>query len=63
MTILVVYVDDMMVIGYDFEEIEDLKDKLAKEFELKTWEVLDIFLAYNRKGEYMCFKESTFLIF
>ena len=35
MTILLVYVDDIIVIGDDFEELQNLKGKLAKKFEIK----------------------------
>ena len=34
-TILIVYVDDIIVTGDDLEEIEKLKKQLAKELEIK----------------------------
>ena len=43
-TALIVYVDDIIVIGDDVEEMQNLKGKLAKEFEIKDLENLRYFL-------------------
>ena len=44
LTIVIVYVDDIIVTGDDFEEIERLTKKLAKEFEIKDLGRLKYFL-------------------
>ena len=43
-TMLIVYMDNIMVIGDDFEEIQNLKGKLGKEFEIKDLGNLKYFL-------------------
>ena len=43
-SILIVYVDDIIITGDDVEEIKRLKDQLAKEFELKDLGNLKYFL-------------------
>ena len=54
LTIVIVYVDDIIVTRDDFEEIERLTKKLAKEFEIKDLGTLKYFLgievAQSRKG-------------
>jgi hypothetical protein len=42
--ILLVYVDDIIVIGDDFEGIANLKQQLVKEFEIKDLRRLKYFL-------------------
>ena len=53
-TILIVYVDDIIITGDDLEEIEKLKKQLAKEFEIKELGQLKYFLgievAHSRNG-------------
>lgn len=44
MTILIVYVDDIVVIGNDEEETTRLKKGLAREFEIKDLGSLKYFL-------------------
>ncbi|KAK8938972.1 hypothetical protein KSP39_PZI010912 [Platanthera zijinensis] len=44
LTVLIVYVDDIIITGDDKEEIEALKEKLAKEFEVKDLGNLKYFL-------------------
>lgn len=36
MTVLIIYVDDMVITENDFEEISKLLERLAKEFEMKN---------------------------
>ena len=43
-TILIVYVDDIIVIGNDSEEVERIKQMMAKEFEVKDLGALRYFL-------------------
>ena len=43
-TILVVYVDDIVITGDDMEEIKKLKERLGKAFEVKDLDHFDIFL-------------------
>uniref|UniRef100_A0A5B7CIF2 Putative Retrovirus-related Pol polyprotein n=1 Tax=Davidia involucrata TaxID=16924 RepID=A0A5B7CIF2_DAVIN len=43
-TILIVYVDDIVIIGDDAEEMQTLKSYLAKEFEIKDLGSLKYFL-------------------
>ena len=43
-TIFIVYVNDIIVTRDDHEEIQDLKDKLAKEFKIKDLGSLRYFL-------------------
>ena len=53
-TILIVYVDDIIVTEDDLEKIEKLKKQLAKEFEIKELGQLKYFLgievAHSRNG-------------
>lgn len=44
LTVLIVYVDGIIVIGDGFEEIHQLKSRLAKEFEIKDLGDLIYFL-------------------
>ena len=43
-TILIVYVDDIILIGDDLDEMEKLKKILGKEFEIKNLGQLNTFL-------------------
>ena len=43
-TILIVYVDDIIVTGDNFEEIKRIKQMMAKEFEVKELGALKYFL-------------------
>ena len=53
-TILIVYVDDIILTGNDLEEMERLKDVMAREFEIKDLGPLRYFLGMevvrSRKG-------------
>ncbi|KAG6531058.1 hypothetical protein ZIOFF_004828 [Zingiber officinale] len=57
-TILLVYVDDMIVTGDDEVEIQALKSKLTSEFEIKDLGSLKYFLGIevprSKKGIYVC---------
>ena len=56
-TILAVYVDDIVITGNDDEEIKCLKKRLAKSFEVKDLGYLHYFLgievAYGAQGIYL----------
>ena len=43
-TILIVYIDDIIIIGDDYDEMEQLKEFLSEEFELKDLGTLKYFL-------------------
>lgn len=45
--ILIVYVDDIVLIGDDNEELERLKKRLATEFEIKDLGILKYFLEWS----------------
>ena len=55
--ILIVYVDDIVLTGDDCSELERLKGKLAKEFEIKDLGALKYFL----KMEFTQSKEGIFV--
>ena len=55
--ILIVYVDDIVLIGSDKEELERLKRRLAMEFEIKDLGALKYFLDM----EFARSKESIFV--
>ena len=42
-TTLIVYIDDIVVIGDDSEEIRKLKEELKKEFQIKDLEIFKYF--------------------
>ena len=56
-TALIVYIDAIIVIGDDVEEMQNLKGKLAKEFEIKDLENLRYFLSIevtrSKRGIYV----------
>ena len=56
-TCLIIYVDDMIITGDDFEEIEQLKKNLATEFEMKDLGALKYFLGV----EVLRSKEGIFI--
>jgi len=66
LTLLLVYVDDMIVAGDDEHEKQILKEKLAAQFEMKDLGKLKYFLgievAYSKKGIFTP-NESMLLIF
>ena len=45
--ILIVYVDNIVLIGDDNEELERLKKRLATEFEIKDLGILKYFLEWS----------------
>ena len=49
-SILIVYVDDIIVIGNDEMEIDQLKKKLATEFEIKDLGEVKYFLGMEVQG-------------
>ncbi|XP_072088069.1 uncharacterized mitochondrial protein AtMg00810-like [Arachis hypogaea] len=55
--ILIVYVDDIILTGDDFLELKDLKEKLAKAFEIKEFGSLKYFIgiefARSKEGIFM----------
>ena len=60
-TVLLVYVDDMIVTGNDKEEQGKLKERLTREFEIKDLRVLKYFLgievAYSKAGIFLSQKK------
>ena len=66
-TIVIVYVGDIIVTGDDSGEIKILKDKLSKEFEIKDLGTLKYFLgtvvARSKKKRFLSLKGSTFLTY
>ena len=66
MTILIVYVDDIILSGNDMEELQNLKKYLLEEFEVKDLGNLKYFLgmevARSRKGIVVS-QENTYSIF
>jgi len=54
LSILIVYVDDIIITGDDTDEVDMLKQKLAEEFDIKSLGTLRYFLgievAYSRNG-------------
>jgi hypothetical protein len=61
--VLIVYVDDIVITGNDFEEISDLKHHLAKEFEVKDLGALRYFLgievSQGSKGIFLSQRKYT----
>nr|CAN68705.1 hypothetical protein VITISV_001641 [Vitis vinifera] len=61
--ILIVYVDDIVLIGSDKEELERLKRKLAVEFEIKDLEAskycLGMEFARSKEGQLGCKPAKT----
>ena len=57
LTVLIIYVDDMIITGNDHEEIKLLETKLSKEFEMKDLGGLKYFLgievARSNKGIFL----------
>lgn len=65
-TILIIYVNGIIITEDAYEKIQNLKGKQPRNLKLKTWKVLDISMAlklHDQNREYMCLKESKFLIF
>ena len=48
MTALLVYVDNIIVTGKDMDEQQDLRSKLAQNFEIKNLGLLKYFLGIER---------------
>ena len=64
--ILIVYVDDINLIGDHVDEMSRIKLALGKEFEVKDLGDLKYFLEWKLQGQRkgsMCLKESTLWIF
>ena len=63
--VLIVYVDDIMLIGDDCDELAKLKKKLAEEFEIKDLGALKYFFgmefARSREGIFVNKKKSMLL--
>ena len=63
-TILIVYVDDIVITGNDEEEIQNLKLFLATEFEIKELGELRYFfgieVARSRRGIFLC--QQTYIL-
>ena len=54
MTVLIVYVDDILITGNDEEEIKDISEGLARQFDIKALGTLKYFLgievAHSKEG-------------
>jgi hypothetical protein len=65
-TALIVYVDDIALIGNDDREVQNSKHRLANEFEIKDLGILKYFLgievARSKLGIFLCPNENTYLI-
>ena len=60
-TILIVYVDDMMITSDDYGEQDKLKGVLAQEFEVKDLIPMNYFLGMKwQNNEFQCLKGNTF---
>ena len=51
MNVLLVYIDDIIVIGDDQEEIQKLKADLARAFEIKDFGPIKYFLQWKFKDQ------------
>jgi len=62
-TSLIIYVDDMIIIGNDQDEISSLQQYLASEFEMKQLGNLKYFLgievARSKHGIFLCQRKYT----
>ena len=61
-TILIVYVDDIILIGDNFEEMEEIKRLMAIEFEVKDLRTLKFFWEWKSqevRGAFLYHKGST----
>ena len=66
-TTVIIYVDDMIIIGDDIEEISRLQEQLTTEFEMKNLGGLQVFFWGKRwqghKKAFSCIKESRCLTY
>jgi hypothetical protein len=66
LTILIVYVDDIIIIENDDKEIDKLKQQLAKEFEIKDLGLLRYFLgievSWSTKGIYIYISQRKYIL-
>ena len=64
MTCLIIYVDDMIITGDDNEEIQNLKESLFKEFEMKDLGALKYFLGIEvlRSGHGIFLRQKKYVL-
>ena len=61
-TILIVYIDDIILIGDNFEEMDEIKRLMAMEFEVKDLGTLKFFWEWKSqevRGAFLYHKGST----
>ena len=62
---LIVYVDDMIITGNDVEEIEQLKQRLSADFDIRSLGTLSYFIgievAHSKKCIFLSTSSSKFI--
>ena len=62
--IILLYIDDMLIIGHDFSNIDRLKRELNKSFSLKdfgsTKQLLGMKISFNRKNKKLWISQESY---